>query len=110
MSKVSRNKLDSKIYSAIIKQLTASVINLKKDSEVAGLFDSLFTKTEILMLAKRLAIAMLLERGITYPKISSALKVSSVTISFVRNSIMKDNENYSRLIKLLNESVLSIKI
>ncbi len=110
MSKISQNKLDPKINVAILEQLTASIANLKKDSEVAGLIDSLFTKTERLMLAKRLAIAMLLERGVTYPKISKALKVSSVTISFVRNSIMKNNEDYSQLIKSLNKDIPSLKL
>ena len=65
------------------------------------LFDSLFTKTERLMLAKRLAIALLLERGRSYKDISRVLKVSSVTIGLVRNNIMKGNQPYSDLIRNL---------
>ena len=110
MSRVSRNKLDSKIYAAILEQLDTSIASLTKAREIADLFDSLFTKTERLMLAKRLAIAILLERGVTYPKISKTLKVSSVTISFVRNGILKQNEDYSALIKLLNQKLSTLNI
>jgi uncharacterized protein YerC len=103
MPKISRNKLDDKAYQAILNQLHYAFARLGNDKEIADLMDNLFTQTERLMVAKRLAIAMLLEKGLTYPEISQILKVSSATISFVRNGVMKYNENYQKLIQALQK-------
>ncbi len=99
MPKVSKNKLDKSAYAFIDGNLVAALSNLADTKQMANLLDSLFTQTERLMLAKRLAIAVLLERGLSYKKISSMLKVSSVTIGSVRNSIMRNNDPYINLVK-----------
>ena len=48
------------------------------------LIDFLLTETEKIMLAKRLAIALLLESGFGYEQIKTALKVSQGTIATVK--------------------------
>lgn len=105
MPKISKNKLDKPAYDFISNNLIATLANLKESKDVSSLMDSLFTNTERLMLAKRLAIAVLLERGLSYGKISKLLKVSSVTIGFVRNSIMKNNDPYIRLVKQIASKI-----
>lgn len=87
-------------------QLISAFRDPKSEKDIKGLFESIFTKTEKLMLAKRLAIAVLLEQGLSYPEISSAIKVSSVTISFVRNNIMKNNDGYLQLIRALDKRIV----
>ena len=99
MPKVSKNKLDKAAYAFIDSNLVAALSNLVDIKQMANMLDSLFTQTERLMLAKRLAIAVLLERGLSYKRISGMLKVSSVTIGYVRNSILRNNGPYVRLIK-----------
>jgi len=101
MPKISKNKIDKAVYDTILKQLMAVFKNCSNERELEDLFDSLFTKTERFMLSKRLAIAVLLERGLSYSGISRILKVSSVTIGLVRNNIMKGNQPYSNLIRNL---------
>lgn len=109
MPKISKNKLDKNAYEFLSNNLIDALADLNKKKDVASLIDSLFTQTERLMLAKRLAIAVFLERGLSYKKISSLLKVSSVTIGFVKNSIMKNNNPYAQLIsKIANK--LSIEV
>jgi uncharacterized protein YerC len=99
MPKISKNKLDKAAYDFISSNLVGALAELDERKDVASLMDSLFTHTERLMLAKRLAIAVLLENGLSYSKISGLLKVSSVTIGFVRNGIMKNNTPYMDLVK-----------
>lgn len=99
MPKVSKNKLDKAAYAFIDSNLTTALSNLVDAKQMTNMLDGLFTRTERLMLAKRLAIAVLLERGLSYKKISSMLKVSSVTIGSVRNGILKNNSPYMNLIK-----------
>lgn len=103
MPKISRNKLDPKAYAAILKHWDNALADLRSNQEITGLMESIFTNAERLMVAKRLAIATLLEQGWTYPEISRVLKVSSTTISFVKNRIMKNNEIYIKLIRLLQK-------
>lgn len=105
MPKISKNKLDKAAYDFISGNLIAALANLGEKKDVASLLDSLFTQTERLMLAKRLAIAVLLERELSYKKISGLLKVSSVTIGFVRNSIMRNNEPYMCLVRKIASSL-----
>lgn len=99
MPKISKNKLDKSAYDFLSNNLIGALADLNERKDVASLIDSLFTQTERLMLAKRLAIAVLLEKEFSYKKISGLLKVSSVTIGFVRNSIMKNNNPYMQLIR-----------
>ncbi|MEK7590474.1 MAG: Trp family transcriptional regulator [Patescibacteria group bacterium] len=108
MPKISKNKLDKNTYDFLSNNLICALTDLNNKKDVTSLMDSLFTQTERLMLAKRLAIAALLERGLSYKKISNLLKVSSVTIGFVKNGIMKNNNPYAQLINKI-ASKLSIE-
>lgn len=99
MPKISQNKLDKSAYDFINRSFIAILADLHDEKDIASLLDSLLTQTERLMLAKRLAIAVFLERELSYKKISNTLKVSSVTIGFVRNSITKNSSSYTQLIK-----------
>lgn len=108
MPKISKNKLDKTAHDFLSNNLISALADLNEKKDMASFMDSLFTQTERLMLAKRLAIAVLLERGFSYKKISGLLKVSSVTIGVVRNSIMKNNDSYMQLIRKI-ASKLSIE-
>lgn len=110
MPKISKNKLDSRISRLILEQLIVAFQSLNKKDEVGRLFRSLFTKTEQIMLAKRLATAMLLEQGESYAVISNTLKISNATISFVRQAILNEDQEYVDLIKMLNKLVGDFKL
>lgn len=101
MPKISRFQLDKNMQTAILRQLASAFKEIRRDEEMRMFMDNLFTRTERLMLAKRLAIAILLESGWDYSRIIEALKVSPSTISFVRNSKLNMSAPYQKLIERL---------
>jgi len=53
---------------------------------------ALFTSSEITMIEKRIAIPLLLTRGLSYREIRRAIDVSPATISFVKHQFTKRPE------------------
>ena len=84
---VSSQKLDPLLEKELEKQLITVIAELKKVQEAKTFFDNFFTPTEQKVLVKRLAIAVLLKKKLSYEAIKSTLKVSSATISFVAESL-----------------------
>lgn len=89
--------IESKIYESFYK-----AIGLLRESEARLFIDDLLTKTERVMLPKRLAIAILLLKGWNYDSIKEILKVTQTTISSVSrtlefsNGLRKAIENLSK--------------
>jgi uncharacterized protein YerC len=108
MPKVSINKLQNKVYDLILFQLASAFKKGTDENKVTTLLNSLFTETEKLMLAKRLAIALLLEKNVTYEKISRLLKVSPVTVGFIRNKMRKGNKEYLEFISKLSDKMIRV--
>ena len=75
MTHVSRKKLSLKSAQYLNDALTHVLSNLKP-SEVKKILNSLFTKTEIQMLSKRLGIVHLLHEKVSENKISEATKTT----------------------------------
>lgn len=103
MSQVSRNPLSKESNYEIQATLWWLLARLNTDSDVNNFLDGLLTKTEKIMLAKRLAIAFLLSKGYNYRDISDALKVSTSTIVRMREAIDKTEGNYEIFIKKLEK-------
>lgn len=81
MPHVSRIKLDKKTERNLIRNLSLILARIKKEDEMNSFLFSLLTPTEQLMLAKRIAIIILLKEGVAESHISSALHVTRVTVS-----------------------------
>lgn len=81
MPHVSKIKLDSKVEKNLIKTLEFVLTKLTKEEEMNGFLLSLLTPTERLMLAKRLAMTILLKEKLPDVRIASALNVTRATIS-----------------------------
>jgi uncharacterized protein YerC len=81
MSQVSKIKLDKKTEQDLLHNFDLVLSNIKKDSEMYYFLNSLLTKTERVMLAKRLAIVVLLKEGVSQRSISGALGVTQSTVS-----------------------------
>ncbi len=56
---------------------------------LARKFSTLFTRSEIVMLEKRLAIPLLLNQGLSYKEIGRMIDVSPATISSVKHHFTK---------------------
>ena len=103
MPHVSRNKLDNKTLYQISEKLFKAIKHLKHEEEVSQFFNDLLTKTERIMLAKRLAIVTMLEVGYPFKVISRALKVSESTISSMRDRFDRGGEGYKLIFRRLEK-------
>ncbi len=97
MPHVSKRLLQKEQYLEIHKQFYKIIKELSISGNAKLVFDELFTKTEKLMLAKRLAIILLLDQGESIYAIENALKVSPSTVA--RISLAYEEEKFANLIK-----------
>jgi len=80
MPHVSRKKLKKKVFIKIGEQLADTIAKANSARELRWVFKELITPTERVMLAKRLAIILMLERGYSFDIIQKTLKVTPQTI------------------------------
>lgn len=81
MPQVSRKRLPPKILKSLFDSLSFVFKDLANKEEMDEFLDSLLTKTEKLMLAKRMAVAYLLQKGIEEKQISNTIAVTPATVS-----------------------------
>lgn len=107
MSQVSKYPLSKNIADRIFEIFLTTFVRIKNKEESDQFISDLLTPTEKIMLAKRLAIAFLLEKGHDYRTIQRIIKVSSGTITSVNISRHHGSEGYKRVIeKILKEESL----
>lgn len=97
MPRVSPKPLKPFVKKDIIREFwyTLGELNTK---EIYSLFKEMFTPTEILMLAKRLAILRALREGIDYESIGKEFQVTYTTISKMNALLMKLPDEGLRII------------
>lgn len=107
MAQVSRYPLPKKIYERIFEILFQSVAKIKNKKEAEEFFNDFLTPTERIMLAKRLAIAVLLSRNYDYRSIRKVLNVSPPTIAAVSIALKYTGEGYRKIVdRLLGEEAI----
>jgi len=79
MPHISKKKLDTQITNELRKHLYTLVRNSGSQTRVL-IFEELLTKTETIMLAKRIGALLLLKKGLSLYKISRLLGVSPSTV------------------------------
>jgi uncharacterized protein YerC len=102
MTQVSRIPLTKEVYQRIFELLQNTIAKPYNKTEVSLLLKDLLTPTERIMLAKRMACAVLLEKGYTYRDIELILKVSKGTVQSI-NTILKF---HGKGLKTLAQAVL----
>lgn len=88
MPHISRQELDFKTKKQIIDTFEMVLGKMKKD-EVSQFLYSILSETERIMLAKRLAIAILISSGLDQTKITRALGVTAETVHRVELTMLK---------------------
>ena len=101
MTQVSRLKLNRKFQENILRNLFISISKVNKEDLSKLFLEDLLTRTEKIVLAKRLSIALLLESGKSYSEIREIVKVSASTISSVNNKL-NTGHGYRAVIKKLH--------
>lgn len=77
---------------------------LDQPTEIREFLQSLLSYTEQVMLAKRLAIALLISKGYTYEEVSSILKVSTSTVSTVHKALLVGSPGYQKAVTFLQKN------
>lgn len=101
MPRVSRIPISNELRDEILHNLFLSFANLQTVKEIEKLLINLLTPTEKIMLSKRLASAVLLERGYTYDEICRVLKLSPGTVNSVNRELKKFGEGYKLAAELI---------
>jgi uncharacterized protein YerC len=84
---VSKQKLNKTIEKQIYNIWYQLMADIKSAEEAKIMFQDLFSETERQVIAKRLAIAIFLDKGRSYENIKNTLKVSSATIASVQETM-----------------------
>lgn len=80
MPHVSRKKLNKKVFQKIGDEFIGFVLDLKSSTETKSFLTNLLTKTERIMLAKRLAVIGMLIKGYSFEAIQQTLQISPSTV------------------------------
>jgi len=99
MGRISKRKLHEDLEARIYEIFLEHIASLQTPLEVKEFLRSLLSHTEQVMLAKRLAIAVLLSRGYTYQQIDTTLKVSKATVAIVHRELLLGAPGYDKAIQ-----------
>ncbi len=99
MGRISKRKIDSEVRERIFEIFWDYLAHLGKPDEIHEFLISLLSYTEQVMLAKRLAIAVLLSREVTYQYIAEMIKVSPSTVGTVHKQILIGASGYIKAIR-----------
>lgn len=107
MSQVSKYPISKHIADRIFDVFLKTLVEIKNKEEADQFISNLLTPTEKIVLAKRLAIAFLLEKGYGYRTIQKIIRVSAPTITTVSIARQYGSKGYKKLIsKILREERL----
>lgn len=107
MTQVSKYPISKDVADRIFELFLKTLIEIKNKEEAEQFISDLLTPTEKVMLAKRLAIAFLLEKGYDYRSIQQVIKVSAPTIASVNAARQYGSKGYGILItKIMKEEKL----
>ncbi len=83
MARISKYPISNDVYKRISDIFLWVLVNLRSKNESLNFVNEFLTPTERIMLAKRLAISLLLAKEYSYRDISRTLRVSTATIGTV---------------------------
>ena len=107
MPQISKKFLNKAVEKRLFEVFEQAFLNLKSVAEAREFLNDLLTPTEKIMIAKRLAIAVLVEKGYDYRAIIRILKVSFTTINAVLKQQTIDGRGYHRIVdKILRKESL----
>ncbi|MDZ7586353.1 MAG: Trp family transcriptional regulator [Patescibacteria group bacterium] len=98
---ISKKNVNKTIEKRIFKALYQVLADLKNPKAVEVFLNDVLSKTEKMVLAKRLGIAWYLSKNKSYEGIRKDLKVSSATIATVQRLAEKDSQGLTLAIKTI---------
>lgn len=110
MTQISKSDLSPLVKSEIYNQLNHVVSECRDENEVELLFSELLTKTERIVIAKRLFIAVMLTKGYSYRDIRLVLGVSFPTVRSVQFWLEHGGKGYKQAVERILLEKKNIKI
>lgn len=107
MPHVSKKKLDQEIFEKIFRKLVLVLEKAQNKNRLMSVLSELLTETEKIMLAKRLAIVLMLFGDTPQHRISEALFVSPSTIT--RTSLNIELGKYDTIINISKKERLDLE-
>jgi Trp operon repressor len=107
MPHVSSKKLDSRLLEKLFKKLLAVLKQAQNKNYFSLVINELFTKTEKIMLAKRLAIILMLDNNIPQHRITEILNVSPTTVA--KTSLGIELGKYTAILKVSKREKIDIE-
>jgi TrpR family trp operon transcriptional repressor len=105
MAKIRFYDVEKKERYRVIEELYEVIGELKSKDEVVRFLFGLFTPSEVLMVSRRIQVAKMLIKGLTYIEISKEIGVSDQTIRKVEHWLKSDE---SRM-KFISSKISKIK-
>ncbi|MBM3208820.1 hypothetical protein FJZ40_00805 [Candidatus Shapirobacteria bacterium] len=107
MTQISKYPISDSVYERIVEIFFKSLVRIQTKDEAERFVRDFLTPTEQVMLAKRLSIAFLLEKGYDFRTICQILRVSLTTIARVNLAKKYGGKGYKMMIeKLLREEAI----
>lgn len=104
MAQVSKYPIHKSVEKRIFEILRTTISNLKRSDDIEEFLYDFLSPVEKIMLAKRLAIAILLAKGYSYPSIRHILRVNPTTIATVSLSLKYSGKGYKKMVeKILSD-------
>lgn len=86
---INKTQFPKKLRDEVWKGLWSLIQNSSSPESFQEKMKSIFTPTEIIMIEKRIAIPLLLKKGLTYREIGRLIDVSPTTINFIKHHFVK---------------------
>lgn len=103
MPHVSKHKLNKEVFKDLHERLIELLAGITAKAELSDFLSDLLTKTERTMIAKRLAIVVMLHKGYPFAVISRTLKVSEATVSAMRDRIDRGGRGFEKVLARLEK-------
>jgi len=97
MPHISQKRVKRHVFKRMSNEFVNTIASLKSSSEIRGFLNELLTSTERIMLAKRLAVILMLKKRYSFLTIRRTLKLSPSTVArFWKITKMKPFQFLSR--------------
>ena len=104
MAQVSKYPIHKSVEKRMFEIFISTISHLRNNDEIDEFLKDFLSPIEKIMLSKRLAIAVLLAKGYTYPTIGSILRVTPGTIAGVSLSFKYSGKGYKKMVeKILSD-------
>lgn len=107
MPHVSSKEINPQLLNKLLRKFLTILEKANKKSSLPLLVEEIFTPTEKIMLAKRLAIILLLDGGTPQDKITTTLNVSPSTVA--RMSLGIEIGKYENILKISKKEKLDLE-